>query len=239
MKITKTTIMASVMMLTMVGVPTEVSAQKFLNKIKAGAKSLTGGSKESSETDTAQATRTIDWSKAPVYKAKRVERLDAKGKVMLNADGTPILEVRLFDQFGNMASEETVKAQHAAIKKSGNTVLKNVGITTALGVLDGLKNGTLLTSSIIGTVSGVAVSAGDLKTIYEQKKSLKQQEKELAAYSKNFTSEGTPKNAQIDLTNVDGIDYTKEEPVKIKDSDYKKIINSEAFNSTDTSAWDI
>ncbi len=237
MKITKTTLLASMLMLTFVSVPVDMSAQKFLNKLKDKVKNITGDSQE--QTDTITATRTIDFSKAPIYEVVTVCKVDAKGNKMLNADGTQMVEYRLRDQFGNYASEETVKAQHAAIKKSGNEVMKKIGITTIVSVIDGLKNGTLLQSAIVGSVAGVAISASDLKAIYEQKKSLKQQNKLLAAYSKTFTSEGTVKDASVDLTNVEGIDFTKGEPITMKESELKKIIESEAFNSTDTSAWDI
>lgn len=92
---------------------------------------------------------------------------------------------------------------------------------------------------VAGGMVGYSASEEDRALAKKHKQSLKEQEKLLEQYSKTFTDEGKPVDAKMDLSNVKGIDFTKGEPVAMKESELKKIIESEAFNSTDTSAWDI
>ena len=86
---------------------------------------------------------------------------------------------------------------------------------------------------------GGSLSNDQIAIINRHKESLDEQEKLIEAYSKTFTVEGTPVKADINLSNVDGIDFTKGEPVSMTAEQVKKEIESEGFNSTDTSAWDI
>lgn len=203
------------------------------------------------QTSTNDTQKKIDWKTVPVYTSQLINEVDENGKPLLNDDGTQKQRVYLVDQFGNYRSKKSVKAQQAAIRKAIAKVVGKTGLGGLLGagvgVLDAVVNKKNTTETITqGAVGGVAggmvgysASEEDRALAKKHKQSLKEQEKLLEQYSKTFTDEGKPVDAKMDLSNVKGIDFTKGEPVAMKESELKKIIESEAFNSTDTSAWDI
>ena len=57
----------------------------------------------------------------------------------------------------------------------------------------------------------------------------------LAKYQENFTSEGTPVNASVDVTKIDGLEIT--DGVSMTAESLKALVASESFNSSDDSAW--
>ena len=59
----------------------------------------------------------------------------------------------------------------------------------------------------------------------------------LEAYQKTFTTEGTPIDANVDLSNVDGFDFTEGESVSQSAESLKAELASADFNSSDDSAW--
>jgi len=64
-------------------------------------------------------------------------------------------------------------------------------------------------------------SADDIKQIKKLNKSLKAYKKQLEAYQKTFTEEGTPIDASINLADVDGIDFTEAEELTKSAADVK------------------
>lgn len=180
-------------------------------------------------TSSSNGSKTDILNNIPYYKAQRIYLTDNNGKKILNNDGTPQMRVLLVDQFGNYRSKESVKAQHAAINKSLAQLIINI--------IDEVKS----TSGSIWEklFRGYGKSDKQIKIINGHQASLKEQNKLIEAYGKSFTAEGTPVKADINLSNVDGIDFTKGEPVSMTAEQVKKEIESEGFNSTDTSAWDI
>jgi hypothetical protein len=251
MKSNMTKCLAVMAMLTM-GTIT-VNAQGFFKKLSEGIDKVTKTTEQvvntaSTVTEALPADSTsqkkIDWSKIPVFTTTSVTEVDAEGKPVLNEDGTPRVRVFLVDQFGNKRSAESVKAQHQAISKAIGTVLKNVGIGAGLGALtqvaaSGKVDAKTALSGGIGAGVGLLASADDIKLIKQHKKSLKQQEKLIEVYQKTFTAEGTPVNAKADLSKVEGIDFTKGEKVSMASAEVKEMLESEGFNDTDVSAWDI
>jgi uncharacterized protein YcfJ len=91
--------------------------------------------------------------------------------------------------------------------------------------------------AVAGAAGGLALSAKDIKQAKAQKKSIKQQKKLLEAYQKTFTAEGTPIDASVDLSNVDGFDFTEGESVSQSAESLKAELASADFNSADDSAW--
>lgn len=200
-------------------------------------------------TSSSNGSKTDILNNIPYYKAQRIYLTDNNGKKILNNDGTPQMRVLLVDQFGRYRSGESVKAQHTAIRKAIGQVLVNIAGGTVIGINEmkaaaknhGQEASTtdLIIGGFIGGIMGGSLSNDQIAIINRHKESLDEQEKLIEAYSKTFTVEGTPVKADINLSNVDGIDFTKGEPVSMTAEQVKKEIESEGFNSTDTSAWDI
>ncbi len=193
----------------------------------------------------------FDWKTVPVFTTQVVLLTDDDGNPLLNEDGTQQKRVFLVDQFGNRRSKESVKAQHKAITKAVGRIIGKVGLGAliggGLGYLvaknEGASNkdalGYAAAGAAVGMVGGYAISEEDRAIAKEHKKSLKEQKKLIEQYSKTFTDEGLPVDAKVDLTNVKGIDFTKGEAVSLSASEVMKEIESDAFNNTDTSAWDL
>ena len=72
-----------------------------------------------------------------------------------------------------------------------------------------------------GAAAGLLASADDIKQIKKLNKSLKAYKKQLEAYQKTFTEEGTPIDASINLADVDGIDFTEAEELTKSAADVK------------------
>lgn len=196
----------------------------------------------SEENDTI--VKPLKWDKIPVYSAKKVVVTNSDGTPMLNEDGTPVTRVFLVDQFGNKRSWEAVHEQHKKLNNAIGRILMKVGGGAALGALTGLlvSNGKGKDAAIgaaVGAAGGLALSAKDIKEAKAHKKSLKQQQKLLEAYQKTFTAEGTPIDASVDLSNVDGFDFTAGESVSESAEELKAELASADFNSSDDSAWTI
>ena len=230
-----------------------INAQGFLKKLSKGVdKALDTTEKvagtattvaDALPTDTASQKK-IDWTKIPVFEAYTILEVDDNKQPVLNEDGTQRKRIILRDQFGNSRSPESVKAQHKAISKAVTTILKKVGVGAGAGALTSVvATGKVDANAAIGAGVGAGVgllaSADDIKLIKKHKKSLKEQEKLIESYSKSFTDEGLPVDAKADLSNVNGLDFTKGESVSMSSAQIKTLLESEEFNNMDTSAWDI
>ena len=232
---------------------TTVNAQGFLKKLSKGLDKAISTTEKVTETansvvqalpNDTTSQKKIDWTKIPVFTTTTVTEVDDSGNPVLNEDGTPRIRVFLVDQFGNKRSNESVRAQHKAISKAIGTVLAKVGAGAGLGALTqvaatGKVNASTAIGAGVGAGVGLLASADDIKLIKQHKKSLKEQEKLIEAYSKTFTAEGLPVDAKADLTNVNGLDFTKGEAMSMATSEVKTMLESEEFNNMDTSAWEI
>lgn len=220
---------------------TQTHAQGWLKKLGKGLEDgLKGAGKaldvaaqltdESGDSVTVNGVKTLKWDAIPKYTAQKVIDTDDNGQPLLNADGTQKYHVFLVDQFGNRRSKEAVEAQQTKLYEALKTFLANevTGATSAGGgktVAEKLGNGFLK-------------SKGEVKMALKQQKSLNQQKKLLEAYSKTFTDEGTPIDAKVDLSRVDGLDLKDDNTLSMTASDIKKELESGSFNTTDDSAWD-
>ena len=218
-----------------------VQAQGFFKKIKKSLSSKSSGN-ESDSLANDSVVKPLKWDKVPVYSAKKVTLTNEDGTPMLNEDGTPVTRVFLVDQFGNKRSFEAVQEQHKKINQAITRIILKVGGGAAVGALTGLAAGKGTGAAIgaaAGAAGGLALSAKDIKEAKAQKKSLKQQKKLLGAYQKTFTAEGTPIDASVDLSNVDGFDFTAGESVSESAETLKAELASADFNSADDSAWNL
>lgn len=192
------------------------------------ASSLTDGG-----TAAASDSVSIAWDKIPVFSAKRVNMTDENGNPALLEDGTQDYRVLLVDQFGNKRSAQSVKAQIDIINQRVLAILAKVGLGAGIGAL---QNG--LSGAAVGAGMGALASIDDISMAKKQKKSLKQQKILLAEYQKNFTEEGKPINAKVDPTKLEGLDLKEDNALSMTAADIKKELESEDFNSTDTSSWE-
>lgn len=192
------------------------------------ASSLTDGG-----TAAASDSVSIAWDKIPVFSAKRVNMTDENGNPVLLEDGTQDYRVLLVDQFGNKRSAQSVKAQIDIINQRVLAILAKVGLGAGIGAL---QNG--LSGAAVGAGMGALASIDDISMAKKQKKSLKQQKILLAEYQKNFTEEGKPINAKVDPTKLEGLELKEDNALSMTAADIKKELESEDFNSTDTSSWE-
>lgn len=211
------------------GVNTSADAQSFFNKAKSSI-----GSVAKKGAEVATSTTKINWENVPVFHAEETVIVDANGNPVLNEDGTQQIRVFLVDQNGNKRSAESVNAQIEAINKSILAILAKVGGGAALGALSGGKDG-----AAAGAALGALASADDIAKATAQKKSLKQQKKLLATYEKNFTTEGVPVDAKVDVSKLSDLDLKPETTKSATAEDVMKELASENFNMSDTSAWEI
>jgi len=223
----------------------QMSAQGFLKKLAKGV-----GQVVSSQSDSSAATSTADtatvkplkWDKIPQYHAEKRSVTTKEGIALKNDDGTPLVRVFLVDQFGNVRSPEAIKEQHKKLNKAIGNILLKVGGGAALGVASGLlaskgKASGAIVGGAVGAGAGLLLSKDDIKMAKLQKKSLKAQEELIAKYQENFTNEGTPINASVDVTKIDGLEIT--DGVSMTAETLKAELESESFNSSDDSAWTI
>lgn len=149
---------------------------------------------------------------APHYTVKKVYETAENGDTLRNDDGTIRAHYLVFDKDDKVCDANTAQKMINSRLKAYGAIIAKVGGGAALGVAAGLlsKNKkAALTGGLTGALAGLALSSGDMKKIKELNKSLKEYKATLAAYQKTFTEEGLPIDATVDLSNVDGIDFTK------------------------------
>lgn len=199
----------------------------------ADATPSTASSLTDDGTTAASDSVSIAWDKIPVFSAQKVYIKDANGNPVLQEDGTADYRVFLVDQFGNKRSAQSVKTQIDIINQRVLAILAKVGLGAGIGAL---QNG--LSGAAVGAGMGALASLDDISMAKKQKKSLKQQKLLLAEYQKNFTEEGKPINAKVDTSKLAGLDLKEDNALSMTATDIKKELDSEGFNSTDTSSWE-
>lgn len=224
----------------------DASAQGFLKKISKGIDKVTkvvdkGTDVIEKGTDIVDEVagnakddpKSVKWDAIPTYTPQVVYVLDEEGNNVLNEDGTKQYHVFLVDQNGNIRSKEAVKAQNMEIIGRVTAIIAKLTTTTAVGAKEKGVGGALL-----GAGLSVITSIGDIKMIKKQLKSLKEQKKMIESYSQNFTDEGVPVSADVDLSKVVGLDFNEENALSMRTSEIKKELESESFNTVDD-AWDL
>ena len=216
-----------VMLIALLFVGNQVSAQSFLNKLKKATdkvtetvSSVTDSSNEAAQADTASVK--VKWDKLPVYHAELVYLLDpVSADTLRYEDGTAQYEVILKDQFGNRRTVETIKAQKKAVNDAVAAILIKVGGGALIG---GLTKGGK--GAAVGAGVGALASAADIDQAVKWKKVLKQQDKLLDAYSKHFTDEGSPKDASVDPMTIEDLSLENSQPTSASTDKIKEEYDS-------------
>lgn len=222
----KTVLLKNVVVTLVVGLATtSVSGQGFLKKLQKAADKVESVTK-TVETATGsvagdeQAPDSISPSDflttAPLYQVKKVIETDEAGAVITNEDGTTKYKYLLIDKDGKVCDRKTAKKHLNSALKSGSLILLKVGGGAAGGALLGKKAGGkkgALIGAGVGAAAGLLASSGDIKKVKEQMKLMKACKKVLKEYENTFTEEGTPIDASIDLTNVNGINFAECEEI--------------------------
>ena len=218
-----------VMLIALLFVGNQVSAQSFLNKLKKATDKVTetvssvtdtDSSNEAAQADTASVK--VKWDKLPVYHAEMVYLLDpVSGDTLRNEDGTVQYEVALRDQFGNRRTPETIKAQKKAVNDAVAAILVKVGGGALIG---GLAKGGK--GAAIGAGVGALASAGDIDQAVKWKKVLKQQDKLMDAYSEHFTDEGKPKDASVNPMAIEDLSLENSQPTSASTDKIKEELNN-------------
>ena len=191
------------------------NAQGFFGKLKKAAESVTktvvSERSEDVPADTIQIDTKEYLANLPSYSVKRVIEKDSLENEIKNNDGTIRYKYLLIDKDGKVCDKNTAKKHLNNALKSGGKILLKVGGGAAAGAATALLvGGSKKESFIAGGVCappGLLASSGDIKEIRKQVKLMKECKNVLAAYEKTFTDEGEPKDATVDLTNVDGINF--------------------------------
>lgn len=202
--------------------------EKGANAIEKGTKKLenlsssltadTTGTAQPAAADTArQMTKEDLLDNVPVYTVKKVIETDAQGDTLRNDDGTVRAHYLVLDKDDKVCDPNTAKKMiNSRLKAYGGIIAKTGGGAligaVAGGLLSKKKNtGEILAGAGTGLLAGLALSQSEIAKVKELNASLKAYRKTIEAYQKTFTEEGIPVDASIDLSNVDGIDFTKSE----------------------------
>lgn len=207
--------------------------------------SLTDGDGVADTSTAEEDSTSIDWDAIPIYHLQVINEANDDGTPMLNPDGTPVTRVLLVDQFGNYRSQEAVEAQRKALKKYINQIIAKVGGGAALGAVTGLiaggkknKVGAAAIGAGAGAVAGALLSLSDIKRARAMNKSLKEQDKLMEVYRKNFTNEGEKVDAAANIDNIEGLTLDKESAVSKTASEIKDLVKSDTFNTPEVGIWD-
>ena len=225
-------------------------ASKLLGKVTSTtqtttASSLADGAAENDSITAEGDSTSIDWDAIPIYHLQVINETNDDGTPMLNPDGTPVTRVLLVDQFGNYRSQEAVDAQRKALKKYITQIIAKVGGGAALGAVTGLlaggkknKVGAAAIGAGAGAVAGALLSLGDIKRARAMNKSLKEQDKLMETYRKNFTNEGKKVDAAANIDDIEGLTLDKESAVSKTASEIKDLVESDTFNTPEAGIWD-
>lgn len=231
----KTTLLKNVTMAMAIACcASSASAQGFLDKLKKATDKVESVTKTvesvtgpiSTDQQTTDSISPKDFlANIPSYTVKKVIETDDSGQAITNEDGTTKYSYLLIDKEGKVCERNTAKKHLNSALKSGALILVKVGGGAAAGALIGKQAGGSKKSAWIGAGAGAAVgllgSAKDIKAVKNQVKLMKDCKKVLKAYENTFTEEGTPIDAAVDLTNVEGINFTECEEITKSAADIK------------------
>lgn len=214
----------------------EISAQGLFGKLLGGS----GG--ESAEADSlandTTAIETPKWDNIPNYTLVMIKLKDSDGNPILNEDGSQKVKVLFRSDKDNTEykSSEVVHQQCRELNKIVTRIIAKVGGGAAIGAIGGAllsgnkdKGKGALIGGVAGAGAGLALSVGDLKKAKAVKKQTKKLQELLEVYQRNFTNEGDPINASADLSNIEGIDFSKNQTAMVSE-EVDAICKSEAYN---------
>lgn len=207
--IIKSCIIAAALALGTTGAQAQGFFEKLGKSIEKAAKTVEDVTDKVEDVTTAvdkanESVSSSDYLKSiPQYSIKKIALTGSDGKAMLNADGTEQYRYLIVDEQNNPRSSASVLGQYKDLISNGFTVVK------------GLRSGGL---------KGGLGKAAEIAGIVKQIGSLKEQANLIKQYRKTFTDEGVPVDAQTDLSNVDGIDFTKSETLSKSSDEVKQAV---------------
>ncbi|WP_455667382.1 hypothetical protein [Phocaeicola sp.] len=215
---------------------TGVMAQGFLKKLKKSVENVSStvglGSKDDTSSENAAAD-SISAEKllndVPAFTVHPVVEISSEnGDTLRNEDGTVKMRYLVIDKDNKACDADVAKRMVNARLKSYGTILAKVGGGAVLGSATALLTGNkkdALKGAAIGAAAGLALSANNIKKIKELNKTLKEYKKTIEVYQDTFTVEGTPKDANVDLADVNGIDFTEHEVLSKTSAEIKDEID--------------
>lgn len=185
-------------------------AQGFLGKLKKASETVTNitstENKDSQQEEKNDSLSSEEFLKnVPNYRVIKVTDKDSSGNVINNEDGTVSYRYFLVDKNDNICDVNTAKKHLNKALASGAAIIAKVGVGAGVGALTGKG----AKGALVGAGAGLLASAGDIKNVKEQVKLMKECKKVLSEYEKTFTEEGKMIDANTDLTDVNGLDFTQ------------------------------
>lgn len=201
---------------------TDVMAQGFLKKLKKSVENVSSAvgldsQKEASAEDLAADSISAEklLNDVPAFTVNPVVEISSEtGDTLRNEDGTVKMRYLVIDKNNHVCDADVAKRMVNARLNSYATILAKVGGGALLGGATAFLTGNkkdALKGAAIGAAAGLALSANNIKKIKELNKTLKAYKKTIEVYQDTFTEEGTPKDANINLADVEGIDFTQGE----------------------------
>lgn len=215
---------------------TDVMAQGFLKKLKKSVENVSSavgvGSKDETPSEDAAAD-SISTEKllndVPSFTVHPVVEISSEtGDTLKNEDGTIKMRYLVIDKDNKVCDADVAKRMVDSRLKSYATILAKVGGGALLGGATALlagKKKDALKGAAIGAAAGLALSANNIKKIKSLNKNLKAYKKTIEVYQETFTEEGTPKDASINLADVDGENFTANEVLSKTSAEIKDEID--------------
>jgi gas vesicle protein len=173
--------------------------------------------------------------KDPGFQVRPTYQLDENNDTIRNEDGTKQVRYIVYDNDGKACSVDYVQQLVKQRSKQYHAILLKVGGGAAAGALiGGLKKGWkgALVGGAAGGAAGLLFSANNIKKIRENNETMKSYKSVVEAYQKTFTEEGFLIDANVDLSNVDGIDFSQNEAITKSSAEIIKELNESKESAT-------
>lgn len=222
-------------------------AQGFLKKLQKGVESTLSKKTDDSaekQADTDSISKEDLLSDIPNFEYTRIIELDDKGDTIRNEDGTVRYYYHVWNvNTGEVCSDSAAMAIVNKRLKSYAMVLAKVGGGALAGgataLLAGGKKKEALLGAAAGAIVGLGLSAKDIKKIKAMNKDLKEMKKVLSIFHKTFTEEGLPVDANVDVSDVDGLNFNESSVRVMAQADVKKDLDkSKADGNLDNVDFD-
>lgn len=211
-------------------------AQSFLKKLSKAAEKVSSTVAATETTETPENNDSIDvkalLNEKITFTVKKIYETNAAGDTLRNEDGTAKIRYHIIDSNGNVCSANKAKEIVNARTKEVTKILGNVGKGALTGAatafLGGGNKKDAMKGAAAGALAGLALSGDEIEQIKNLNKELKEYKKTIEAYEKTFNEEGEMRDASVDLSNVDGIDFENVEAMSKTTEDIMKGLDDES-----------
>lgn len=210
-------------------------AQSFLKKLSKAAEQVSAAVATTETAETAESNDSIDvkalLNEKISFTVKKIYETNAAGDTLKNEDGTAKIRYHIIDSNGNVCSANKAKEIVSARTKEVTKILANVGKGALTGAGSALLGGgnkkDALKGAAAGALTGLVLSGDEIKQVEKLNSELKEYKKTIEAYEKTFNEEGEMKDAGVDLSDVDGIDFENVEAMSKTTEDIMKGLDDE------------